>query len=37
MVNVTKCPEKLCMGVPDSVLKGMSESIREELGGTEKR
>jgi hypothetical protein len=34
MVKVTKCPERLCTEAPDSVLKGMSESIREGLGGT---
>lgn len=33
MVKVTKCPERLCTEAADSVLKGLSESVREGLGG----
>src|SRR5690242_12122735 len=34
MVRVTRCPEKLCTQVPDTVLESTSKSAREELGGT---
>lgn len=34
LVKVTRCPEKLCTQVPDTILESASKSAREELGGT---